>query len=384
MNKSAQQLRRKIARVLRKQGYSIKEGRITIPEASAKQDLKRMHQVAVKHKIETAEPRLRRHEERLLPFIANGSEVKPDQVLPELLEVKPNSVHELLFRYAALHWSIPVSSGYGRRLRFVVMDRSNNKLIGILGLGDPVYALNARDNAIGWSPEIKRQNLYHVMDAYVLGAVPPYSELLCGKLVAMLALSNEVRDAFKSRYENKKTLIGRKMKPPYLALITTTSAFGRSSMYNRLRIDSTIYWSSVGFTRGSGDFHFSNGLYGDIRTLVEKTCEPTAKQESWGSGFRNKREVIRKGLNAIGLSEKLIYHGIKREVYMAALGVDALAFLKGEKHQPKFYDWPAQYLSQKFRSRWLLRRASTSANYRVFDRESYRLWPAPKSNKPRQ
>ena len=39
--------------------------------------------------------------------------------------------------------------------------------------------------------------LRNVMDAFVLGAVPPYRELLCGKLVAMLAASDEVRDAFR-------------------------------------------------------------------------------------------------------------------------------------------------------------------------------------------
>jgi hypothetical protein len=103
--------------------------------------------------------------------------------------VKPKSDDELLFRYACAHWSIPVSSGYGRRLRFLVKDESNGKLIGLFGLGDPVYSMRARDEWIKWDSSAKKERLYNVMDAYVLGAVPPYASLLCGKLVAMLVLS---------------------------------------------------------------------------------------------------------------------------------------------------------------------------------------------------
>ncbi len=130
----------------------------------------------------------------------------------------------------------------------------------MFALGDPVYALHDRDKWIGWNSEQKREKLYHVMDAYVLGAVPPYSVLLGGKLIAMMALSNEVRGAFRKKYFGTKTLINKKRRPPYLALITTTSALGRSSVYNRMSIGGFDYWHSVGFTKGFGEFHFSDGV----------------------------------------------------------------------------------------------------------------------------
>ena len=50
-----------------------------------------------------------------------------------------------LFRAATLLWSVPVSRGYGRRMRYLVMDESNNKLIGLFALGDPVFNLKSRD-----------------------------------------------------------------------------------------------------------------------------------------------------------------------------------------------------------------------------------------------
>ncbi len=375
MDADVRKLRRAVFASLRRQGYIVERGRITLPDEFEKDDVRRLHSVAAIHKLQLAEPALRRREEHLLSFIANGSEVSPTAIRPRLAYVERGTDDELLFRYASLHWSIPVSAGYGRRLRFLVIDESNGKLMGLIGLGDPVFAMRARDEWIGWDSEAKRKNLWHLMDAYVLGAVPPYSNLLCGKLVAMLALSNEVRRAFRQRYADTFSLIKRRKRPPYLAMISTTSALGRSSVYNRLRVNGNEYWRSVGFTTGSGDFHFSNGVYDALRVFAEDRCEPTAKAERWGTGFRNKREVVRKCLHALGLSLDLTYHGIEREIFLAPLGRDAVRFLKGDVSRPAFHDWSVEQLVGVFRERWLLGRAERVTDYRDFQREQYRLWP---------
>jgi hypothetical protein len=371
----AESLRRAIIRTLKKQGYKLRNGLAYLPPDATKDDFRRVHELAVQRKLAVAEPGLRRLEDKLLAFIADGEEVDPHKVSPRLVYVRSDSREELLFRYASLHWSIPVSSGYGRRLRFLVMDESNGKLIGLFGLGDPVYALRARDDWIGWESEAKRNNLYHVMDAYVLGAVPPYAGLLCGKLVAMLALSNEVRRAFRRRYLNRTSRIRRKRRSPHLVLLTTTSALGRSSLYNRLRLEGRDYWGSVGFTQGYGEFQFSNGLYTDIRAFAERSCQPTARKSRWGTGFRSRREVIKKALPSLGLSSELRNHGIQRQIFVAPLGERALEYLRGERSRPYFYDWPAGELSRAFLKRWLIPRAERCAEWRGFRREEYRLWP---------
>ncbi|MGD1042261.1 MAG: Druantia anti-phage system protein DruA [Sedimentisphaerales bacterium] len=371
---SAKYLRQAIIRSLRRQGYSVKQGLIQTPKNASKEAYRALNELAVKKKMKKSGPGIQRYENSLLRYIANGWEVIPKNICPKIVLVQPRSEHELLFRYACLHWSIPVSAGYGRRLRFLVFDESNDKLIGLFGLGDPVYAMQARDKWIGWDRKSKAKRLYHVMDAYVLGAVPPYSFLLGGKLIAMLACSNEVRNAFRKKYEGHKSLIKKKKRPPYLAMITTTSALGRSSIYNRIRVNGQEYWTSVGFTLGSGDFHFSNGVYDKIRAYVERHCEPTAKQNAWGDGFRNRREVVRKCLSKIGLSSSLIYHGIRREIFAAPLGRDALRFLQGEVSRPSFYDWSVAEISKKFIERWLLSRAERMPEYASFSKETYRLW----------
>lgn len=367
-------MRKDILRSLRRQGYVVRDGRVELPDDATKDDLRRLNRVACQKKLEVAFPRLGRYEDQLLRRLAAGSDVMPDKVAPKLIQVKRGTEDELLFRYICLHWSIPVSSGYGRRLRFLVVDESNGKLIGLFGLGDPVYSLRARDQWIGWDAKTKKQRLYHVMDAFVLGAVPPYNSLLCGKLVAMLTMAETVRKAFRNRYGGRETLISGEVRKPYLALITTTSALGRSSLYNRIRLEGRDYWHRIGTTDGWGEFHFSNGVYADIRAYADRWCEATAKREPWGDGFRNKREVIRKVLSRIGLSTDLGNHGIQREIYGAPLGYDALAFLRGAKERPRFFNVTEADIWDAFRNRWFLARAERCPEFRTFETESYRLW----------
>lgn len=371
---STKDLRAAIVFSLRKQGYEVRDGHVYLPKHPSKNDLRTLNKLAVQKRLEKSGPGVRRYEDYLIRYIANGSELIPQWISPKVILVKPKSEYELLFRYVSLHWSIPVSAGYGRRLRFVILDRGNNKLIGIVGLGDPVFSMRARDQWIGWDKQGKTQRLYHVMDAYVLGAVPPYSFLLGGKLVAMLTCCNEIRNAFADKYFDHHSLITNEKRDPFLALVTTTSAFGRSSVYNRIHVNGQRYWTSLGFTQGSGDFHFANGVYEQMKSYAQKNCKPTAKHEAWGKGFRNKREVVKKCLQAVGLSTNLLYHGIRREIFAAPLGCSALPFLRGETSDPAFYDWPASQLFKLFTNRWLLRRAERASDYEDFNREQYRLW----------
>jgi hypothetical protein len=166
-------LRARIMRSLRSQGFHVRQGLLELPEAIQKEGLRALHREAVRRQVERARAGLERFEDRLLGRMAAGSEVIPTRISPRLVRVQPGSEDELLFRYARLHWSIPVSPGYGRRLRFPVYDDANGKLMGLFGLGDPVFSLGPRDRWIGWTPSERKKRLGNVTDAFVLGAVPP-------------------------------------------------------------------------------------------------------------------------------------------------------------------------------------------------------------------
>jgi len=190
----------------------------------------------------------------------------------------------------------------------------------------------------------------------------------------MLAASNEVQQAFREKYRDRSSLISGGAHDGQLAMITTTSALGRSSIYNRLKYRDRLLFQSVGFTSGSGDFHFSNGIYEELVQFAKEHCRPTAKKEEWGKGFRNRREVIRKVLSELGLSWKLAFHQVRREIFVVPLARNTQAFLKGEDLELGHYDQPAAEIFEWFRERWLLPRAERDRRYRDFNPESWRLW----------
>ena len=368
------QLIRKIKRSLRQQGFRVTQSNVLPPDNLSKTSIRKLHLSAVQHKIAESSPALSPHEGRLLNYIADGCEIDPLGISPCLVEVKPRTEEELLFRYATLHWTIPTSSGYGRRLRFLVMDQNNGKLIGVLGLCDPVIALAGRDKWIGWSEKQRLNRLRHVMDAFVLGALPPYSQLLFGKFVALLCASDEVRKAFYFKYRNSRSRIRNKPFDGRVALITTMSALGRSSIYNRLGFSGQKVFRSVGFSKGTGEFHFSNGLYGSISAYAKRYCEPTYRQEGWGEGFRNRREVIRKCLKKLRLKVTWSYHGIERECFVVPLADNASEFLRGKQSRLIWRTRSAEEIFFWFRQRWLLPRLQWDSSYRDFKKDSYRLW----------
>ena len=80
-------------------------------------------------------------------------------------------------------------------------------------------------------------------DITVCGAVPPYNPILGGKLVAMLAASPEVVEAYRRRYRDAESEIASSMagrpivRPAELVFLGTTSLYGvASSQYNRVRV----------------------------------------------------------------------------------------------------------------------------------------------------
>ena len=80
-----------------------------------------------------------------------GAEINPAAITPVLERVFADTWQADLFRLASLTWSVPVSNGFGRRLRYLVWDAHNEKLISLIVIGDPVFNLFVRDNLIGWN-----------------------------------------------------------------------------------------------------------------------------------------------------------------------------------------------------------------------------------------
>ena len=345
----------------------------------AKDTIRRIHRLHRK----AAQDRIRRalgnKVERFLEEVANGDEVDPENIRPELVEARSGTITGDLFRFATLLWSIPVSQGYGRRLRYLVKDQSNGKLIGLFALGDPVFNLRVRDEWIGWNQADRRERLVNVMDAYVVGAVPPYANLLGGKLVASLIASDEVAATFEERYSNSVGKISREKKQAHLALVTVTSALGRSSIYNRLKLvpntqgqreAPVVELQKLGETTGYGHFQITDDLFSQMRQVLQEEGHNYADGHQFGDGPNWRIRVVRAGLEAIGLNpEKVLRHGIRREVYVMPLATNARDFLAGRDSELDFYSRSVEEISVLARDRWIIPRAERETEFRQFRRE---------------
>jgi len=344
----------------------------------SKDAIRAMHAVQRKDVLERELSALRDRLPAILSNFAEGPDVRPDQISPELIPVKSEGPTSDLFRFATLLWSVPVSKGYGRRMRFLVHDQSNGKLIGVFGLADPVFNLRARDQWIGWDVERRRAALVHVMDAYVVGAVPPYSSLLGGKLVASLIGSSEVGEAFARRYSETPGQISKERKAARLTAVTVTSALGRSSLYNRLRLFSAagpdggkrllVELIHLGSTRGYGHFHLSEPLFRDLRRLVKGKGHDYADAYKFGDGPNWRIRLARVGLGMLGLDPDFLRHGITREVYVMPLATNCREFLSGEE-QDAHLDRPSiGEISSAALDRWVLPRAAANPSFTAFER----------------
>jgi hypothetical protein len=295
---------------------------------------------------------------------AEGQDVIPDEVHPVMSVVQSDTEDANLFRLATLLWSVPVSRGYGRRMRFLVRDRSNGKLMGIFALGDPVFNIHARDEWIGWSSDDRKQRLVSVMDAHIVGAVPPYNQLLGGKVVASLMTSDEVCQAFTQKYGDTRGEISREFKHAQLVLITVTSALGRSSLYNRLRIPGVVAFERVGMTEGWGHFQIPNVLFLKMRQLLRLRNHRYWWQHRFGMGPNWRMRVIRAALEDVGLASDLLQHGIRREIFAAPLGADWREFLRGKAKTCIVKRPSAEEIGSSAVRRWLIPRSLRRPDFR--------------------
>ncbi|WP_425003057.1 Druantia anti-phage system protein DruA [Mycolicibacterium sp. S3B2] len=375
------ELRASVLQHLRAQGFKVSSAGVLGPVESDKNRIRDLHAESVSAQRARAHGSLHRHEDRFISRLARGLDVAPSKIRPKLVLIKDRrSFDGLLWRWCSLHWSIPVSSGYGRRLRFLVVDEAHNDAVmGLIGLGDPVFALRCRDAAIGWEAQWRRQRLACVMDAFVLGAVPPYTDLLGGKLMALLAGSHEVQNAFAERYGHKTTLIAQRDPDARLALITTSSALGRSSVYNRLvRSDGSLAMEPVGYTQGTGDFHFSGAIYERLAEFAAHVdpSRGSHRHQRWGtSGFRNRREVLQVSLEALGLdSRALRSHGVQRQVFLTRLASDTDDYLCGRTDHLTPRTAGVDEIADWWRRRWAVPRSGRSLSWLNAEPELWRLF----------
>ena len=357
-------LKRKLRRHLKGLGFT-KSNNGDLQVAGPEKDIVRsLHRAQREERLKSNREFIGAKGEKLLRHFASGAEVDPTRMSPVLERVSAGTQPSDLFRFASLTWSVPVSNGFGRRLRYLVRDENNGKLIGLIAIGDPVFNLAVRDKLIGWDSNDRSARLVNMMDAYVLGSVPPYNALLGGKLVACLLRSRELYEDFARTYGDTKGIISGKKKKARLLAVTTTSSMGRSSVYNRLKLDGVQYLKSIGYTGGWGHFHISDRLFVELRNYLRDNNHTYADQYQFGQGPNWRLRTTRAALSALGFKTGMLRHGIQREVFICELAANAAAILHTGKGQPDLKTLvSAKEISTLALERWILPRARRRPEY---------------------
>jgi hypothetical protein len=363
-------LKRKIRTHLQKLGFEKTQGRAFRPPSTSKETVRALHQEQRKAIIKDQRRFLSEALPPLSKHFANGDEIDPGKVVPRLEIVEAHTWQSDLFRLASLTWSVPVSAGFGRRLRYLVWDDNNQKLLGIIALGDPVFNLKVRDELIDWTVKDRANRLVNILDAYVLGAVPPYNMLLGGKLVACLVRSKEVRDDFLKKYGETRGIISKKKKGARLVMVTTSSSLGRSSVYNRLKLNGQRYFDSIGYTQGWGHFHIPDTLFADLRAYLRRKSHMYVDGHTFGKGPNWRLRTIRVALEALGFKGDLLRHGIGREVFACSLAGNAKNILRGKAKRAVYRNLLSVHdVGILARERWLVPRAATRPEFKEWRRE---------------
>lgn len=237
-----------------------------------------------------------------------------------------------------------------------------------------------------------------MMELNVCGAIPPYNEILGGKLVALLAVSPQVIHDYYERYGSRRSEIASRLKgedvcrSADLVYIGTTSLYYvGSSQYNRLKIprevlgtDFDIKWKKLGMTIGFGTMHISKAT---TMSLTEATSDVgfTRINHVFGEGASPKMRLMRMSIrelletNQDGTSD-FSKHAMSRIVYGAALAKNTTEYLLGFDEKPIYgfdiedFNSETQKIIEYWQTRWVLSRLNFSPIFdriRGFDKDAF-------------
>lgn len=364
---STSKLKKNILKILKLQGYKVKSGGFFLHDEE--RDTKRQaHYVAKAERMLDNESLIINHSDLVKKFMVDGKAIDVAKIDPVLVEVRPGTQWEILFRWWNLvWWSLPYERSYGRQMRFILWDKYHKAPMGLIGLQSPILSWGVRDRYLGIGTTDRDFWVNQSLNAQRLGALPPYNSLLGGKLVAAMMSTDYVRRKFKEKYSSIKTILKDRNIPADLLFITTTGAYGKSSVYSRLKMNGDEIGTFLGYTQGTGSFHIPNFLYEDLILYLKK--KNLDVQRGYGNGPSRKIRLIDQAMTLLGFKNG-INHSIKRSVYLFPFAKNINAVINnGEK--PKWNKRSQKEVAEFWKQRWALPRAGKDKRYQEFFKDKF-------------
>lgn len=298
----------------------------------------------------------------------DGADIDPARISLEIKEVRAGEPEEKLFRWWNLvWWSMPYQKAYGRQMRLLLWDKGHDAPFGLVSLQSPLLRMGARDRYLGIPSEEVDYWANMSMSAQRVGALPPYNGLIGGKMAALSMTSNEVRDMYRSKYKGRITRMYRRVIEPKLLFVTTTSAFGASSMYDRLTYGKELAAIPMGYTRGEGTFHLPGDLTREMYGLMRKRGMDTST--TYGRGPSRKLAIFKESFRLLGLGG-FQRHGIRRQAYLFPLATNLPSVIQRHK-RPRWSNRPLADIVEYWKKRWAIARSTRMDKWKKFKADEY-------------
>ena len=278
------------------------------------------------------------------------------------------------------------NSNIGRNLNFLIRDKKTSKYHGVTCMSSDFLDLTPRDNYIGWEREAKTQRMInHTCIGSTIVPIQPLGyNLVGGKLLALLCLSDTVEKTWENQYTDK--LVG----------VTTTSLYGKTKEIPLSQYDGLKHWKKMGWSAGSVAYEPTKPTRKMIQQWLMKNH--TYKYFEWyvakkDSGQPHKRDHRNRSHNftygQLKLDKKLIRSEHARGIYFGELFENTNEFLREDITQDKLvrkFDnsvgaltelWKNKYAKKRLASLTKQGRVSTETHF--YDDIIYMSWEECKS-----
>jgi len=245
------------------------------------------------------------------------------------------------------------NSNIGRNLFYTVVDEVTGKYLGVICISSDFLDLTPRDNAIGWSRDVKTQQ--HMINHTAIGStIVPLQPLgfnyMGGKLLALMCLSDTVQKDWKRQYGDT------------LVAVTTTSLYGKTKTGGLSQYDGLEHWNAMGFSSGSVAFEPSRQTKKLVFNWIKENY-PRKYFEWWEAkntqGLPLKRDHKNRSLNfaygKLEIPKNLIRTEHQRGIYFSPLYNNTNEFLRkeiGDDQLVKSFDTSEESLANIWKTKY--------------------------------
>ena len=251
------------------------------------------------------------------------------------------------------------NSNIGRNLFYTIEDEVTGKYLGVLCISSDFLDLTPRDNAIGWSRDIKTSQgmINHTAIGSTIVPLQPLGyNYMGGKLLALLCLADTVQNDWKERYGD--VLVG----------VTTTSLYGNTKSNGLSQYDGLEHWNKMGFSSGSVAFEPSRATKKMIFNWIKENH--TRKYFEWWEaknkqGLPLKRDHKNRSLHfaypKLGIPKELTRTEHQRGIYFSPLYDNTSEYLRkeiGDDKLVKSFDTSLEALTNIWKTKYAKGRIS--------------------------